>query len=135
MGMPDFIVQLRKLGEAKTAKAAELKAAETLARKFVQPPEQVSHQLPSPSPFTPNTNGGFPDQPYANAYAPTFSPDDFSVMDDMSMDWHRWDSLLNDVDIPARVIQAPTMHPAQMHFLGAYGQQGYSWPLTAHRAQ
>jgi hypothetical protein len=58
-----------------------------------------------------------------------YSPDDFSVMDDlaMDMDWQRWDTLLNDFEMPVPVQPSPEgMHPAQLQFLGQYGQQGYS---------
>jgi hypothetical protein len=67
-----------------------------------------------------------------------YSPDDFSVMDDlaMDMDWQRWDTLLNDFEMPVPVQPSPEgMHPAQLQFLGQYGQQGYSWPLPAYRAE
>ncbi|OCT50855.1 putative C6 transcription factor [Cladophialophora carrionii] len=91
------------------------------------------------------TNAGsaaFPGTSTGSAFpTTTYSPNDFSVMDDlaMDMDWQRWDTLLNDFEMPVPAAGQPSaaeaMNPAQLEFLGQYGQQGYSWPLPAYRAQ
>ena len=142
---PQAVQQLRKQRDIKDAKSAEAKRSDMShlnlipkAEDMTLTPESQSssqrltpqnsystQQTMSPQQQLPhqgtNTSGAFPSH---------YSPDDFSVMDDMAMDWQRWDTLLNDFDIPA---QPPTMNPAQLQFLGQYGQQGYSWPLPAHQ--
>ncbi len=139
---PQAVQQLLKQRDLRAAKSAEAKRSETSHLNLIpkaedmkltpasqsQSPQQNTHPTPqsfSSSQSLPqsgtNASGTFPSH---------YSPDDFSVMDDMTMDWQRWDTLLNDFDMPQ---QPPTMNPAQLQFLGQYGQQGYSWPLPAHQ--
>ena len=133
---PQVILQLRKQMEAKAAKIAEAKPSEVSQRSLVTQAEDMQLSAPSQSLDTPSrqqtvlTEQQLPQA--GSAFTSTYSPDDFSVMDDMAMDWQRWDTLLNSFDMPA---QPATMNPAQLQFLGQYGQQGYSWPLPAYRAQ
>ena len=53
-----------------------------------------------------------------------FSPDDFAVMDDMTMDWQRWDTLLNDFETPVQPRPA-AIHLAQLAvFWASMGSRG-----------
>ena len=139
---PHFIQELRRQREAKEAKVAEVKGSKAAQLNLVSQAEgmklSMPQQLPTFSSASSSTNS-IPtmepqfQQPSKNHgfVDPTFSPDDFAVMDDMTMDWQRWDTLLNDFDAPVQQV-APTMNPAQLTFVGQYGQQGFSWPLPAH---
>ncbi|OQV07051.1 hypothetical protein CLAIMM_11540, partial [Cladophialophora immunda] len=126
---PQFILQLRKQREAQEAKADASRAAAShlnstlpaedtnLAIESLPRDTSTAETMPSVQQF---------EQP-VNTLDPTFSPHDFSVMDNMAMDWQRWDTLLNDFEL---LTQPATMNPGHLQHLGQYGQQGYSWPLS-----
>lgn len=144
---PQFISQLRKQKEVKDAKIAEAKGAQTSQLNLVPQAEEMkltpqsqpqsaarTTQTTSPDQRFPQLQQQQSQQSVDGSFGSTFSPDDFSVMDDMPMDWQRWDSLLNDFELPVQPL-ATTLNPSQLQFLGQYGQQGYSWPLPSYRAQ
>jgi hypothetical protein len=153
---PQFILQLRRQREAKEAKMNEAKGhvasysnlapqAEEMKLTPLSQSQSQSQQSQSPAWATPNTRTAstgsqFPQQQPGQHmmgqafHDPMFSPDDFAVMDDMAMDWQRWDTLLSDFEIPVQPTPA-ALNPGQLQFLGQYGQQGYSWPLPVVQTQ
>jgi hypothetical protein len=141
---PEFIQQLRTQRAAKEAKIAETKGSKTSHLNLIPQaadmkltPPQSQSQTPSTLNSQPMSAGGpqlHQSGSNHNVFDPMFSPDDFAVMDDMPMDWQRWDTLLNDFEMPVQPLAAPGM-PAQLQFSGQYGQQGYSWPLPSYQVQ
>ncbi|KAJ9609778.1 hypothetical protein H2200_006106 [Cladophialophora chaetospira] len=143
---PHAIQQLRSQRDVRAAKAAEAKRSDVSHLNLIPKAEDMkltpqsshsSHQeaaRPTPQTFSPSSQSIPQMTPGGTFPSTTYSPDDFSVMDDMAMDWQRWDTLLNDFEMP--LVQPPgTLNPVQLQFLGQYGQQGYSWPLPAHQAR
>ncbi|KIX93515.1 uncharacterized protein Z520_10693 [Fonsecaea multimorphosa CBS 102226] len=126
---PQFILQLRKEREAQEGKADVSRAAAFHLISTLQAEdtnlEVEAQQLNNATAQTMPSVQQF-EQP-VNTLDPTFSPHDFSVMDNMAMDWQRWDTLLNDFEL---LTQPATMNPGHLQHLAMYGQQGHSWPLS-----
>ncbi|KIW80928.1 hypothetical protein Z517_03951 [Fonsecaea pedrosoi CBS 271.37] len=126
---PQFILQLRKQREVQEGKRYNRRSAALNPTPTLQPEDanlERESQPPDSSTAEPMTSIQQFEQP-VGSLDPTFSPHDFSIMDNIAMDWQRWDTLLNDFEL---LTQPSTMNPGHLQHLGQYGQQGYSWPLS-----